>query len=203
MTSSNHPASSTAAGCIQRVPPASAGRETSLLLLAAVLVVLLSGGVVLWRGLYAPGFQLQDDQIDLATALTPAEQGIHADLQAVFEEWRILRQHQPQAAPPSVTYWAKAGWPPFVANLSATRRGAHRWSLLERGDHCAYLGKSAAPELAADVLWVLPPEKEPRFELWLMRGKTNAAAKLPARLEDADLAALGWRQVVAVEKKQL
>lgn len=189
------------AGCIQRIPPTSAGRETSLLLLVALLVVILSGSVVLWRGLHAPGFRLQDYQLDLATALTPAEQGIHADLQAAFEEWRLLRQNSALTAPPPVKHWADEGWPPFVANLSASQRGAHRWSLVERGDHYAYLGRSAQPELAADVLWILPLEKNARFELWLLRGKTTPALTLPERLEDAELIARGWRQVVATEKK--
>ena len=190
-----------AAGCVQRVPPASAGRETSLLLLAALLVLVLSGGVVLWRSLHVQGFHLQAHQLDLATALTPAEQGIHADLQAVFEEWRILRQGGGQAVAPPAKHWADEGWPPFTGNLSAAQRGAHRWSLVERGDHCAYLGRSARPELAADVLWVLPPEKNAAFEFWLQRGKGSDAAHLPARLEDAELIAHGWRQVVSVAQK--
>lgn len=188
-----------ATGCIQHVPSASAGRETSLLLLVALLVLILSGSVVFWRGLHGQGFRLQDHQLDLATALTPAEQGIHADLQAVFEEWRHLRQNAGVRTPPAVTYWANEGWPPFAANIGATQRGAHRWSLVQCADHVAYLGRSTRPELAADVLWRLPTENNARFELWLLRAET--AASLPVRLETDDLIAQGWRQVVATERE--
>ena len=51
------------------------------------------------------------------------------------------------------------------------------------------------------MLWILPLEKNARFELWLLRGKTTPALTLPERLEDPELIARGWRQVVATEKK--
>ena len=126
------------AGCIQRIPPTSAGRETSLLLLVALLVVILSGSVVLWRGLHAPGFRLQDYQLDLATALTPAEQGIHADLQAAFEEWRLLRQNSALTAPPGQQSFAHPCGQPAPPR-SRMRRDLEQTDIFS-GDHADAAG---------------------------------------------------------------
>lgn len=194
------PRTADGANCIERIAPASAGRETSLLLLVALLVMLLSGAVIFWRSQQFQGFSLQAHQLDLATALTPAEQGIYADLQAVADEWQQISQSTASSTPPSAKQWADDAWPPFATGLNASQRGAHSWALVQHGADFAYLGRSAKPELASDMLWRLPQGSSSRFDIWLLRSTAAAPATQPQLLDDASLIRQGWRQVIATEQ---
>ncbi|WP_050716172.1 DUF6162 family protein [Ottowia sp. oral taxon 894] len=195
------------AGCVQQVPPAGAGRETRWVLVTVALVLALSGTVAVWQRHMQTEMALQAHQIDLATGLTAAEQGIYTDLQAVHDEWRAEGRPLP---PPAPDVWASDGWPPFEQDLAAQRRGARQWRVVQAEGRYAYLGEpneaqSSGPgeqggQAARLMLWRLPAaqDAEARFDVWLRTasGPARAAEALPG-LHDDDLAAHGWRQVAA------
>ena len=191
------------AGYVQRVLPAGAARETRWVLITVALVLVLSAFVVSWQRHMQQEMTLQTHQIDLATGLSAAEQGIYTDLQAVFDEWRSLGGALP---PPAPQWWADEGWPPFDADLAAQRRGSRQWRVVQAEGLYAYLGVAAASDESAathrPMLWRLPNLKgaktqdaESRFDVWLRTGPD--AAPEPAGLHDDDLIAHGWQQVAA------
>lgn len=199
-------------GCIQRVPPAGALRETRWVLLAMALTLLAGALAVGWQRHLLPQERLLAHQIDLATELTAAEQGIYTDLQAVYDEWRNAGATLP---PPEPRRWAADGWPPFVDDLAAQKRGRRQWRLLLVGNRYAYLGVSAeADSFALDeggreraprwLLWRLPAARPERagegaadvrddahaddtdhegFDLWLHAAEMSVEAVMPSSLD--------------------
>ena len=94
--------------------------------------------------------------------------------------------------------------PPFAVGMGATARGGHEWQVVTRGDDRAYVGRSAAPEVAASFLLRLPAQgrsdaapaalaHDDAIEIWVQR---EGAPQWPERLDDAALARQGWREVV-------
>lgn len=222
MTSAEPPAT-LPNGCVQRVSPAGALSETRWVLLAMALTLVVGALAVGWQRHWLPQEKLQAHQIDLATGLTAAEQGIYTDLQAVYEEWRSMGAPLP---PPEPQRWAVDGWPPFVDDLAAQKRGLRQWLLLSLGDRHAYLGVSVergAPvldesrqEAARWLLWRLPAARSTKaeeggvdgrraedsvhegFELWLHAADavSEASAALSS-LDDASMIRHGWLQAAA------
>ncbi len=212
-------------GCIQRVPPAGALRETRWVLLAMALTLLVSTLAIGWQRRLLPQERLQAHQIDLSTGLSTAEQGIYTDLQAVYDEWQSMNAPLP---PPTPQRWADEGWPPFIDDLAARQRGRRQWRLLTVGDRYAYLGtgghtesspaqgkQHAAPRI---LLWRLPETHaihamakakdatenahadellHTGFDLWLHEADTTPDGALPESLDEASLIRHGWRQAVA------
>lgn len=207
-------------GCIQAVPPAGAARETRWVLTTAALVLAASAWVVGWQRHGQAPAALQTHQIDLATGLSAAEQGIYTDLQAVHDEWQVLGAPLP---PPTPDNWATGGWPPFADDLAARQRGALRWALRQAGQDYAYVSQPAnampaAPTASANaasmpgpsaatpraMLWRLlaaarsGPNSPPPLDVWLRA--TSAAPgqpELPGALDDASLTRHGWQQITA------
>lgn len=202
-------------GCVQPVPPAGAARETRWVLTTAALVLATSALFVGWQRQGQAPAVLAAHQIDLATALSAAEQGIYTDLQAVHDEWQVLGMPLP---PPTPASWADGDWPPFANDLAARQRGGRQWTLHQADGGHAYLGlpvpdpaaptaSAAAPaETARAMLWRLPATipraggapVAVRFDAWL---RTSPPAPgqpdLPSALDDASLARHGWRQITA------
>lgn len=211
-------------GCVQRVSPAGSGQETRWVLLTALLVVLFCAAVVGWQHQWQASGGLQSHQLDLAADLGASEQGVYTDLQVVHDEWVATGENLP---PPTPAQWAAEGWAPFADDLSERQRGQRIWHLLTLGGHCAYLGIPAAiggepQEEGAPVvskrliLWRLPekqrlntgmsssgPANRPPFDVWVREGEEAPPGEEPLseRLDDADLIAHGWRQVV-VRRRQ-
>lgn len=211
-------------GFVQRISPAGSGQETRWVLLMAVLVILFCAGVVGWQYQRQASGGLQSHQLDLAADLSASEQGVYTDLQVVHEEWVASGQPLP---PPQPAQWASDGWPPFAGDLSERQRGARVWHLLALGGHHAYLGipspdrgstSQAVPSGGARlILWRLPEKaqpnagvsaadtaQQPAFDVWLREGEDAGPGEVPLseRLDDADLMAHGWRQVVVRRKQE-
>lgn len=190
-------------GTIQVVTPAGADTEGILLFLMALLVAAVAALVIMARSSHLQVAALQAHQLDLSTALTPAEQGIYTDLQAVFEElsW-LYKADSTLTNPPTVTYWQEEGWPPFVNNPTANQRGNHQWQLLSSPNGAvAYQGMSADTELSGHVLWRAPAASSATdFDLWVWKPQlANIPFVSVARLDTDTLIAQGWKQVVAYE----
>ena len=183
----------------QIVKPAGAGNETGWVALCALAIVLVAGAVIGVRGEAPVASPVAVYQLDARDDLTPAEQGLYADLRLVVVE---LPDLHPQARPPVADLQA-AALPPFSQDMGTTGRGGHVWSLLH-GDPSlgAYFGLSAEPAVAGSLLLRLAtPAKgdtethasdEP--DIWLHRAAQPSA---PSRLDTESLIAAGWQQVVS------
>lgn len=184
MTSAEPPAT-LPNGCVQRVSPAGALSETRWVLLAMALTLVVGALAVGWQRHWLPQEKLQAHQIDLATGLTAAEQGIYTDLQAVYDEWRSAGAPLP---PPAPQRWAADGWPPFVDDLTAQKRGARQWRLLSFGGRHAYLGVGAEARLSASESAQdgqgSGQETRPRWLLWRLPAAPSAKARDEARAGD-------------------
>lgn len=177
-------------GCVHSVEPALGRLELRWVMLAAAATLVLAALAVAWQRHHQHAVELAAYQLDLATGLQAAEQGIYTDLQAVYDEWTATGATLPAPAP---EVWAEDGWPPFADAHSNTARTARSWALAERAGRWAYVGELPGQR---PVAWVLPApgDAQPRFDVWL---GPDATASLPARLEPQALAAASWRQVVA------
>lgn len=195
-------------GKVQIVTPAGSGDESILLLLVALFVAAVASLVVMARGEYLQTVTLKPHQIDLSTALTPAEQGIYTDLQAVHDELSMLyKTDDALTVPPDTEYWENEGWPPFVTNSATDKRGNHQWQRLSLLNGFAYKGMSSNAELSSHLLWRLPADTkqllETDFDIWIWKPEASDAQLTPVQsLESAKLIAQGWRQVIAHEKSQ-
>ncbi|MCD0503952.1 DUF6162 family protein [Bordetella petrii] len=190
---------------VQVVRPAGAGHETLAVLLASLLIVAAAAAYIGLRPARVDSVALAATQIDARRDLTPAEQGVYADLRVAYDE--IAFALQGGETLPSAAELASQGLPPFVADNSSAARGGHRWSLQHQNGHAVYLGLSADAGLAGSFAMRVPaaaggqdPHAHPGhthdelMDVWLNR---DAAASLPDPADDAALAAAGWRQVVA------
>lgn len=171
----------------QTVRPAGAGHETALVALAAALIL---GGAALAVGLRpAPAGApvLADHQVDARTGLTPAEQGLHADLRVAADE--IVAVRRAAGALPTPEALAAEAVAPFVADASADARGSHVWTLAESAHGAAYVGRTKAPDLAGSMVLLIGGHG---VEVWLKR-----TSETPAVLDESALAAAGWKQVTS------
>jgi len=177
----------------QIVRRAGAERETAWVLLASGVILAAAVLAVGLRAAPPPEAPLATHQLDSRTGLTAAEQGLYADLKVAGGEIAALRRDSGGAPRPADL--AAQALPPFAADASATARGGHVWSLADSGHGVAYVGVSAAPERAGSLVLRLDGHGDatPVIDVWLKR----AAEAPPAGLDDAALAAAGWKQVTA------
>jgi hypothetical protein len=186
----------------QVVRPAGAGHETLWVLLAAACVLVVAAALIGARAQPLAAEALSPHQVDARTQLNAAEQGVHADLLVAADEIAALAASD--GALPAVQRLRDMDLPPFAVGMGATARGGHEWQVVTRGDDRAYVGRSAAPEVAASFLLRLPAQgrsdaapaahaHDDAIEIWVQR---EGAPQWPERLDDAALARQGWREVV-------
>lgn len=186
----------------QVVRPAGAGHETLWVVLAAACVLAVAAILIGARAQPLAAAALSPHQIDARTQLNAAEQGVHADLLVAAEEITALIEMD--KAVPSIEQLRGMDLPPFAAGAGAAARGGHEWRTQAQGHELAYVGRSAAPEVAASVLLRLPAQGEAdaspqahahdeEAEVWVRREGANT---WPEQLDDASLMRQGWRQVV-------
>lgn len=197
---------------VQVVRPAGAGHETLWVSFAAAAVLALAALVVGVRAQPQAAAALAPHQIDARTQLNAAEQGVHADLLVAAEE--IAALHESDQTAPGVEQLRGIGLPPFSQGPETRARGGHEWRLRAQAHELVYIGRSAAPELAASFLLRVPTDGAAHahggeVEIWLKReggangangeggdGGDRAAAAWPEALDDPALMRQGWRQVV-------
>lgn len=188
-------------GHTQVVRPAGAGHETLWVALASACVLAVAALVIGVRSQPLTEAALAPHQIDARTQLNAAEQGVHADLLVAAEEITALLTADKVL--PGVDDLRGMDLPPFAAGMGVASRGGHAWSTATHGHDAAYLGRSAAPEVAASFLLRLSAtaaEASPTGhahadapEVWVHREGPQA---LPDQFDGASLARQGWRQVV-------
>ncbi|TEA79618.1 DUF6162 family protein [Allopusillimonas ginsengisoli] len=190
----------------QVIRPAGAGHETLLIGLLCACILGLAGLFIAWRAAPEVASTLAAHQIDARRSLSPAEQGIFADLRVALSE--ILDAGG--ATLPTISQLQALYLPPFTQDASALRRGAHQWHRVHDGVNVAYVGLSTSLQEAGSML-LLVPEKGAQLpdahhhaagqgasdtgepDIWLSR----AEATLPASLEQPALIRAGWQQLVA------
>lgn len=188
----------------QIVRRAGAERETLWVLLAAGLILGTATAAVGLRPAPEAEAALAAHQLDSRTALTAAEQGLHADLRMAADEIAAeiaaLRKTRgtSNGRAPSPAELAAQALPPFAADASAAARGGHVWTLAEAGGTVAYAGLSADPGIAGSLVLLLDGNDDRHGDghgpgIWLKR----AAEAPPARLDEASLAAAGWKQITS------
>lgn len=187
----------------QIIRPAGAGHETLAVLGACLVIVAAAAGYIGLREAPPDSAPLAATQIDARRDLTPAEQGIYADLRVAYEEIGFaLRAGEPF---PSVDELAAQGLSPFVADNSTAARGGHAWRLQRQAGKALYVGQTADAKLAGSFLMRAEDGHAKdghehdhgapgQADVWLARG---ASARVPDAADDAALAAAGWRQVAA------
>lgn len=189
----------------QVIRPAGAGHETLAVLGACLVIVAAAAGYIGLREAPRESAPLAATQIDARRDLTPAEQGIYADLRVAYEEIGFaLQAGEPL---PAVADLAAQGLPPFVADNSTAVRGGHVWQLQRQAGKALYVGQTADATLAGSFLLRAEhgdgkdghgPDHEHgtpgQADVWLARDST---ARVPGAADDAALAAAGWRQIVA------
>ncbi|MGH8449244.1 DUF6162 family protein [Pseudomonas sp.] len=170
----------------QVVRPAGAGHETLYVLLLCLIILAVAATVVTLHGETQEIAAVPSHQLDARRDLSPAEQGIYADLRVTLDEIQLLLQEQD--ALPTPEQLAKEGFAPFAQDASSVSRGDHHWQLLEPS---AYLGVTQAPSISGSLLMRVH-SAEP--DIWLNR---QANLAVPSDLTDQALIAAGWQQVVA------
>ncbi|MDH1181880.1 DUF6162 family protein [Achromobacter mucicolens] len=187
----------------QVIRPAGAGHETLAVLGACVVIVAAAAGYIGLREAPPESAPLAATQIDARRDLTPAEQGIYADLRVAYEEIGFaLQAGEPL---PSVAELAAQGLPPFVIDNSTAVRGGHVWRLERQAGKALYVGQTADAKLAGSFLMRAEDghakdghghdgSAPAQADVWLAR---NAATRVPESADDAALAAAGWLQVAA------
>ncbi|HEX5738940.1 MAG TPA: DUF6162 family protein [Hydrogenophaga sp.] len=180
----------------QLVRPAGAGHETTWVALCALAIVLVAGAVIGVRSPPAETITVAAHQLDARDDLTAAEQGIYADLRLVAVELPGLHDR----ARPSVAELREAALPPFTTDIGSSGRGGHVWSAIQGQQADAYVGLSAAPEVAGSMLLRLSPHRKDEShsdeepDIWLHRAAQPA---WPNDLAPEALIAHGWKQVVS------
>lgn len=168
----------------QTVRPSGVERETLWVGLAAVVILCAAVVTVSLRAAVPEEITLAAYQVDSRSGLTPAEQGLYADL--------LVAAQDIAAAPAAmaVSELAAEGMAPFARDASWRARGAHEWSGWS-GDHgeAFYLGQPGDPVLAGTLLLRIAGGEG---AVWLKPG----VAHPPAHPESGALAAAGWKRVV-------
>ncbi|MDO9434504.1 DUF6162 family protein [Hydrogenophaga sp.] len=185
----------------QVVKPAGAGHETLWVLLAAACILSVAAIVVGVRAQPLAAAALAPNQIDARTQLNAVEQGVHADLLVASEEIEALVASDKVL--PRIEQLREMELPPFALGAGAGTRGGHEWRTATQGHEMAYVGRSAAPEVAASMLLRLPAKGEgvapdahghgDEPEVWVQR---EGPQTWPEQLDGASLVRQGWRQVV-------
>jgi hypothetical protein len=187
---------------VQVVRPAGAGHETLWVLLASACVLAVAALLIGARAQPLAAAALAPHQIDARTQLNAAEQGVHADLLVAAEE--ITAMAETDRKLPGVEQLRGMDLPPFAAGVGSSARGAHEWRTHTQGHDVAYVGRSAATDVAASFLLRLPAPgaaaaaqathgHDEVAEVWVHREGPQA---WPEQLDDASLTRQGWRQVV-------
>ena len=187
----------------QVVKPAGAGHETLWVLLTAILVLGVAALFVSARAKPQAVAALASHQVDARTQLNAAEQGLHGDLLVAAEE--IVALVEAERVLPPVEQLRSMDLPPFAGGMTSVTRGGHEWRTTAQARYVAYVGRSAAPDVAASFLLRLPVpaatgssaeahDHDDEFQVWVHREGPQSA---PGQLDDAALARQGWRQVVA------
>jgi hypothetical protein len=171
----------------QTIRPAGAGHETLYVLLLCLLILAFAGGIVSLHGESHEAESVASHQLDARRDLTPAEQGIYADLRVTLDEIRLLAQEQ--TTPVTPAQLADEGFAPFAQDASSVSRGAHVWQMIGS----SYLGLSQAPDVAGSFLLRRGAGNDADPDIWI--GRT--ATKAPVDLSDTALIEAGWQQVVA------
>lgn len=186
----------------QVVRPAGAGHETLWVLLASACVLVVAALLIGARAQPLVAAALSPHQIDARTQLNAAEQGVHADLLVAAEEITAMAEADKKL--PGVEQLRGMDLPPFAAGVGSSARGAHEWRTTAQGHDVAYVGRSAAPDVAASFLLRLPAPgaaaaaptahgHDEVAEVWVHREGPQA---WPEQLDDASLTRQGWREVV-------
>ena len=186
----------------QVVRPAGAGHETLWVLLASVCVLAVAAVLIGARAQPLAVAALLPHQIDARTQLNAAEQGVHADLLVAAEEIAALVAAD-KVLPP-VAQLRDMDLPPFAVGMGSASRGGHEWRITTQRHDVAYVGRSAAPAVAASFVLRLPAriegESSPgahghggEAEVWVHR---EGPQNWPEQLDDASLTRQGWREVV-------
>ena len=185
----------------QVVKPAGAGHETLWVLMASACILLAAAMVIGARAQPLAAAALSPNQIDARTQLNAVEQGVHADLLVAAEEITALVATDKLL--PRVEQLREMELPPFAIGAGAGTRGGHEWRTTTQGHEVAYVGRSAAPDVAASMLLRRPAQREGEApdahghgdepEVWVQR---EGPAAWPEQLDDASLTRQGWRQVV-------
>lgn len=169
------------------VRPAGPGRESVAVLGLCLGILLMSAGIISLHRTPPEVTETAQGQVDARSALTPAEQGILADLRIAADDIAYLAE---SGTPPTPSDLAEEGLPPFVSGPETTTRGGHIWTFSQSGDLLAYLGRSSDQTRAGDMLLLVDPQGAQPSTVWLGRG-----SDLPANLP-LDLAASGWHEIV-------
>lgn len=211
-------------GFVQRVSPAGSGQETRWVLVTAALVILCCAIVVAWQHQWQSAGGLHAHQLDLAADLSASEQGVYTDLQVVHDEWVAAGQRLPPPRPDQWAADGWPPFAADLSQRQRGARiwhllmlgGHHAYLGIPSADGAGGEGASApAPDPSASrrlILWRLPEnprpnagassstlkDRQPRFDVWVRDGEDAPPGEEPLseRLDDADLIAHGWRQVV-------
>lgn len=181
----------------QVIKPAGAGHETLLVLALCAVIVMGAGGVIALRQLPGQKVVASANLLDARRDLNAAEQGVFADLRVAFDEisMQLEGSHWP-----TVAVLVESGLPPFVADVSAQRRGGHAWQQIRSGEITAYVGISGDSKVAGSFLLRLPVAANEGLahdrdvdglDIWLAR----SVASVPVALDEAALTAAGWQRV--------
>lgn len=184
----------TKAPWVETVAPNKATFETFYVCVAALAVVFFSAVIIHFnQRSHTDAATLQPFEISVRYDLTPAEQGIFADLLLVYEDWL---QQNPADPNPTLAMLLADNWPPFTDRAEQKNRGAHRWQKIRLNGQDAYLGQSQNRQLAGHFLWILPPSRQNAtlndLAIWL-----NKSPPVPALtdLTPASLIAAGWKKI--------
>lgn len=172
----------------QIVAPASAKHETLYLSLALCLVIGLSAIIIAFNQKSNANAQtLSSHETSVRYHLSAAEQSIYADLQLLYQHWRISPEHLP-----SVEEWIEEDWPPFTDELYQLKRGSHVWSQLADAQTNAYLGISQNTDLSGHFLWICDDSSKEAPDVWLSHHTLQAP---PNALTEEALIATGWQKI--------
>lgn len=174
------------------VRPAGPGRESVAVLGLCLGILVLAGGIIGLHRDPSIATATAQGQLDARSQLTPAEQGILADLRIAADDIVFLSEGGSAPTPADL---ADEGLPPFASGPETAARGGHDWSLDQRSDLLAYLGRSADAERAGDMLLLVDATGAEPATVWLGPNLDQRGRDLPANLPD-DLVASGWHEIV-------
>lgn len=169
------------------VRPAGPGRESVAVLGLCLGILLMSAGIISLHRIAPNVTETAQGQVDARSELTPAEQGILADLRIAADDIAYLAE---SGTPPTPADLAEEGLPPFASGPETVTRGGHVWTLSHSGDLLAYLGRSADQTRAGDMLLLVDPAGAQPATVWLSQNG-DLTTDLPK-----GLIASGWHEIV-------
>lgn len=179
------------------VRPAGAGRETLFVAALCAAIVAVAGTVATIRARPADETVLAAWRIDARDGLNAAEQGLNADLMAAASD---IRAEAADGAFPAPEALAEEALPPFLKDVTTTKRGSHVWTLVRDGETAGYLGATGDATAARSLLLRIGPAKDAHGHghgdeapsVW-----AHASATTVEGLTDKRLIAAGWKQVTS------